>query len=87
MVAVFLDAQCPLDWDALVTRGNVNNTQGTTKWERDSLYVKFDPLVTTGNPADRASFMFKVPKVPPPPASSTVSNINESTISNEAYKT
>lgn len=64
----FMTAETALDWDALVSRGNVNNSQqALSKWERDSLYVKFDPLIASRKEqADRNSFIFKAPKPPGP---------------------
>lgn len=68
-----------LDWDALISRGNNASSQPVlSKWERDSLYVKFDPLVSKREPEGRSSFIFKAPQPKHRITSSTPTNANTS---------
>ncbi|CAL8140532.1 unnamed protein product [Orchesella dallaii] len=91
----FSSANSAYDWDSLVSRGGCsNNPQQTSvksRWERDSLYVKFDPLLNSQNADgggmgapggsavnDRLSSVFKVPNLPgklPPPLGAANGNV------------
>lgn len=95
----FLQADTASDWDALANRGNSNVTDTMSKWERDSLYVKFDPLVaakkdsapTQGQPDP---FVFKAPKLPAPfhqpkleHISESIANASDLSEANSSYQT
>jgi hypothetical protein len=66
------------DWDALVSRGTGAGRNHPSRWERESLYQRFDPLVGSRSPMRTAEV--KANTLPLTPPDTTDSNRTASTV-------
>jgi hypothetical protein len=69
-------------WDNLLSRGT--KSAAVTKWERESLFLQFDPILKTATPPppqQQAASVFKVPLRPAVANTQLNKNINKSNIS------